>query len=202
MIKKTLIASFATLVIATGAMAQNEQPAQNTPAAPEAESVMPNTDTANTPATGSMDYISQQQTGEWLASRMIGQPVENSTGENLGDINDVIVSENGEVVGAVIGVGGFLGIGEKNIAVPFEKISTAMKGEDESVVVLNATKEELQAAPDYTDLKGQPLSVTKRVRDTASETYKQAKDKASETYQQAKESVAGEEASEEVTTTQ
>jgi sporulation protein YlmC with PRC-barrel domain len=138
-----------------------------------------------------MDYIAQQQTGEWLASRMIGKNVENSSGEELGHINDVIVSENGEVAGAVIGVGGFLGIGEKNVAVPFETISTAMKGDDESVVVLNATKEELQAAPDYTDLEGQPLSVTKQMRDKASETYKQAKD-----------SVAGDESSEEVTTTQ
>jgi hypothetical protein len=38
-----------------------------------------------------------------------------------------------------------------------------MKGENESVIVLNVTKEELEAAPDYADLQGQPLSLSKRV---------------------------------------
>jgi sporulation protein YlmC with PRC-barrel domain len=175
--KKTLIASFAAMAIATSAYAQNNQPvAENTPAVT---------------ATGSMDYIAQQKNGEWLTSRLIGTVVENSAGENLGDINDVIVSENGEVVGAVIGVGGFLGMGEKNVAVPYGKISTTVKGDNQTIVVLNVTREELQAAPDYSDLKGQPLSVTKRLRDSASETYKNAKDKASETYKQAKERVSG-----------
>lgn len=188
MMKHTLVASFAAMAIATSAFAQDNQPAiENTqppidapatpgaePLVPGAEGVAPNAETPDaqpqteavapeaTPS-DSIDYFAQQQSGEWLATKFIGKTVESSAGDDLGDVNDVIVGENGDVLGAVIGVGGFLGIGEKNVAVPFENISTAMKGENESVIVLNVTKEELEAAPDYADLQGQPLSLSKRV---------------------------------------
>ena len=42
--------------------------------------------------------------------------------ENLGEINNVIINEKGDVVAAIIGVGGFLGIGEKNVGVPFDAL--------------------------------------------------------------------------------
>jgi PRC-barrel domain len=48
--------------------------------------------------------------------------VENAQGENLGEINNVIINEKGDVVAAIIGVGGFLGIGEKNVGVPFDAL--------------------------------------------------------------------------------
>jgi sporulation protein YlmC with PRC-barrel domain len=150
--------------------------------------------TASIPAMAQsqVDYIAQQQSGEWLASRMIGVKVENSSGEALGDVNDLILGQNGEVVGAVIGVGGFLGMGEKNVAVPYSAVSTTQK-DDATVVLLAATKEELQAAPDYSDLKGNPLSVSKRWRDQASEAYRDAKEKATDTYNEAKEKMTTEE---------
>ncbi|MGF1619456.1 MAG: PRC-barrel domain-containing protein [Rhodomicrobiaceae bacterium] len=150
--------------------------------------------TASVPAMAQsqVDYIAQQTSGEWLASRMIGVAVENSTGESLGDINDLILSESGEVVGAVIGVGGFLGMGEKNVAVPYSAVSTTQK-DNATVVILPASKEELQAAPDYSDLEGKPLSVSKRWRDQASQAYQDAKEKATETYNEAKKKMTTEE---------
>ncbi len=157
--------------------------------------------TASIPAMAQsqVEYIAKQTSGEWLASRMIGVSVENSAGEALGAVNDLILGQNGEVVGAVIGVGGFLGMGEKNVAVPYSVVSTTQK-DDETVVILAATKEELQAAPDYSDLEGNPLSVSKRWREQASEVYRDAKEKAAETYNQAKEKLTTEETNPQVQT--
>jgi sporulation protein YlmC with PRC-barrel domain len=193
--KNTLIASFAAMAIATTAFAQDNQPAiENTPppldapATPGAEPLVPGTEgvapmttpvepqtEAATPS-DTMDYLAQQQSGEWLASKLIGTKVESSGGDKLGDINDVIIGKSGDVIGAVIGVGGFLGLGEKNVAIPFENVTTTVKNENESVVVLNVTREELEAAPDFADLNGQPIRVSQGLQDTASETNQQAED--------------------------
>ena len=71
----------------------------------------------------------------------IGRTVENANGDNLGEINNVIINEKGDVVAVVIGVGGFLGIGEKNVGVPFDeldfKTAEAMKDRTD-----NATRED------------------------------------------------------------
>jgi sporulation protein YlmC with PRC-barrel domain len=199
--KHTLVASFAAMAIATSAFAQDNQPAvENTqppltapetpgvaPLAPgaegtapnmEAPDAMPQTEAATPEATPSdrIDYMAQQQSGEWLASKLIGTKVESSGGDKLGDINDVIVGKSGDVIGAVIGVGGFLCLGEKNVAIPFEIVSTTMKNDKEAVIVLNVTREELEAAPDFADLNGQPIRVSQGMQDTASETNQQAED--------------------------
>ena len=47
--------------------------------------------------------------------------------ESIGDINDVIVDRNGQAIAAVVGVGGFLGIGEKDVAVPFKSLEFATR---------------------------------------------------------------------------
>lgn len=68
---------------------------------------------------GSMEFVSSQSESDWLGSTLIGRTVENNNGDNLGDINNIVVNEQGQVVAVVIGVGGFLGIGEKDVGVSF-----------------------------------------------------------------------------------
>lgn len=74
----------------------------------------------------SIEFVRSQSSSEWLGSTIVGAAVKNQQGETLGDINNVILSENGEITTVVIGVGGFLGIGEKDVGVRFSalKIST------------------------------------------------------------------------------
>ncbi len=68
----------------------------------------------------------QQQTGnEWRSSKLIGAKVMGAGNQNIGEINDLIMDQNGNVQAAVIGVGGFLGLGEKNVAVPFKNLNVA-----------------------------------------------------------------------------
>jgi hypothetical protein len=60
--------------------------------------------------------------GDWRASKMTGLKVYNDANENIGSINDLLMEKGGTVKIAVIGVGGFLGMGEHLVAVPYEKL--------------------------------------------------------------------------------
>jgi sporulation protein YlmC with PRC-barrel domain len=89
------------------------------------------------------------QTGEMRASKLIGTAVKNQAGETVGDINEVVLSKEGQVAAVVIGVGGFLGIGEREVAVSFDSIRLAQDENKNTVVSLNATKDALKAAPQW-----------------------------------------------------
>src|SRR3978361_501900 len=60
--------------------------------------------------------------GEWRASKLAGVNVYNEANEKIGDISDVILDKSGKAEKVVLGVGGFLGMGEHLVAVPFDKI--------------------------------------------------------------------------------
>ncbi|KRR14509.1 photosystem reaction center subunit H [Bradyrhizobium jicamae] len=60
--------------------------------------------------------------GNWRASKLMGLDVYNEANEKLGDINELILDKNGKVAAVVIGVGGFLGMGEHDIAVSMDKL--------------------------------------------------------------------------------
>ena len=74
----------------------------------------------------------------------------NDANEKVGDINDVLIDSKGKVAAVIVGVGGFLGMGEKDVALTFDQLSFATDNSDPLVVKTNATKESLQAAPQYT----------------------------------------------------
>jgi sporulation protein YlmC with PRC-barrel domain len=61
-------------------------------------------------------------TGNWRASKVVGLSVYNDKNESLGSINDLLTDKSGKIVAVVIGVGGFLGVGEHLVAIPFEKV--------------------------------------------------------------------------------
>ncbi|WP_166802289.1 PRC-barrel domain-containing protein [Microvirga pakistanensis] len=70
-------------------------------------------------------FMTQIQPTQVMASDLIGTRVVSTNNESIGDINDVIVDRNGQVMAVVVGVGGFLGIGEKDVAVPFKSLEFA-----------------------------------------------------------------------------
>jgi putative membrane protein len=133
------------------------------------------------------EYVARQEPTDWTAQALIGRTVENEQGENLGDINNVILNEKGDVKAVTIGVGGFLGIGEKNVGVPFEALQFETDASDDAdasqkkqsaddrdardnrdarfdsehdniKVVLNASKEQLESAPEFVWLDDQRSS--------------------------------------------
>jgi sporulation protein YlmC with PRC-barrel domain len=60
--------------------------------------------------------------GDWRASKLVGLNVYNDNNESIGSINDLLTDKSGNIKAAVIGVGGFLGVGTHLVAVPFDKI--------------------------------------------------------------------------------
>lgn len=60
--------------------------------------------------------------GDWRTSKVVGLNVYNNNNDNIGSINDLLMDKNGAIKAAVIGVGGFLGMGEHLVAIPFDKI--------------------------------------------------------------------------------
>jgi hypothetical protein len=82
----------------------------------------PTDQTAQQPMSQEVEFVTAQEPSDWLASSLIGRTVYNEQEENLGNINDVIFGEDGQVVAILIGVGGFLGIGQKDVGVQFSAL--------------------------------------------------------------------------------
>jgi len=77
------------------------------------------------------------------------QSVYDTRDNKIGDVKDLLLDESGKINAVIIGVGGFLGMGEKNVAVPFSSLKVAEKNGDR-YLVMETTKEALETAPDYT----------------------------------------------------
>lgn len=67
----------------------------------------------------------------------------------IGSIEDVLVDKSGKVNSLIVAVGGFLGAGEKDVAVPFDAIRVTKKDTNKWYLVMNATKDELKSAPGF-----------------------------------------------------
>lgn len=82
----------------------------------------------------------------WSAKKQIlGQDVYNDAGDKIGEVNDLIVTPKRSLSYAIVGVGGFLGIGEHNVAVPVSKFKQKMG----KITLPGATKDALKAAPKF-----------------------------------------------------
>ena len=93
----------------------------------------------------------QTMSNQISASALLDENVVNTANEAIGDVNDVLLDKNGKVASVIVGVGGFLGMGEKNVALDFDQLKFTNNGND-LIVTSDATKETLQAAPAY-DMK-------------------------------------------------
>ena len=82
------------------------------------------------------------------ANDYIGKRVYDRAGNDIGEVNDLIISQDGKVQATVLGVGGFLGIGEKDVAVSVNAVEMVKDG-DNTKLVVDATKDQLQAAPAF-----------------------------------------------------
>jgi sporulation protein YlmC with PRC-barrel domain len=82
----------------------------------------------------------------WSAKKQIlGKPVYNDRDEKVGDVDDLIIAPDSSVSYAIIGVGGFLGLGERQVAIPVNRF----KNSEGRIVLPGATKDALQAMPSF-----------------------------------------------------
>ncbi len=145
--------ALAGLLAAAPAFAQDATPAQTTPPAATG-------DTAATQAVTPVDrFLATPATDDWLASRLMGSTIYGANDESLGDVNDVVATKDGQVKAIVIGVGGFLGIGQKNVAVAPSALERVADGNSWKYR-LATTKDELNAAPEFQAPAATPAEAT------------------------------------------
>jgi sporulation protein YlmC with PRC-barrel domain len=100
--------------------------AQTTPAPAPGNPALPPASTQAAPMTtgqgGSMNFLEVRPQDQFRASKLIGTLVIGANNESIGEINDVLMDQNGRAHAVIIGVGGFLGIGEKDVAIPMTAI--------------------------------------------------------------------------------
>jgi sporulation protein YlmC with PRC-barrel domain len=122
-------------------------------------------------------FVTVQPADQWLASQFIGQGVSNEGGEVVGDINDLLFDKSGKIANVVIGVGGFLGIGEKNVAVPYNALAITADANGKRVIKAALSRERLHSAPDF---RATEKTTYMRAKEQATEMGQKALDKATE----------------------
>lgn len=143
-------------------------------------------------------FIKAQTPTQYLAKdRLLGAKVKNAKGEIVGDIEDLIIDNDDHVSGVIMGVGGFLGLGEKKVAVKTSALQLEVTDGKMNVSLASATKESLKAAPTYERITP-PKGILERIKEkakeltdkssaTAKDAYEAAKEKAGPAVEQAKE---------------
>jgi sporulation protein YlmC with PRC-barrel domain len=157
MLKKLMISAAISALMVSGAMAQASPPA-SPPAA--------KTDAA--PPIDGAKFIPSQSTDQWVFSKFKGTDVIGPDNAQVGSVNDMLFDKNGKILGLIVGVGGFLGIGEKSVAIDmsaFQAVPSdtgsattgaagggAMSGSNDPTATklkVTWTKDQLKNAPDF-----------------------------------------------------
>jgi hypothetical protein len=112
MLKTFVTATAISALMVSGAFAQAQQ---SPPASSPAPSATPSTPPAATGG-GAAQFIAAQKSDQWLATKFTGTDVIGPNNEKIGDVNDLLFSKDGKIIGVIVGVGGFLGIGQKDVA--------------------------------------------------------------------------------------
>ena len=94
-------------------------------------------------------HVVGQSATQIMASDYIDKTVYGPADQSIGEIKNLVIDQStGQVTDVVLGVGGFLGIGEKNVAIPFKDLKVAVRG-GKSWFAVAAGKDELKNAPDF-----------------------------------------------------
>ena len=122
--QKMMLALVGTALLTLPAFGQGGSGGMNQPApgatSNQAQSGASSGQQAGAQASG--QFVNQASPGQWRASQLNGLDVYGQNNEKIGDIKDVLLDKSGKAETVVIGVGGFLGMGEKNVGVPFNSV--------------------------------------------------------------------------------
>lgn len=150
--KKTILLAIAAATLAGTTAIAAESGAKPIPGAAstatQAPAKMPGT-TATAPQTTKI-FVEHGKPGERLSSKLIGADVYSAAGEKIGDVNDLVLDPAGKVSGVVVGVGGFLGVGEKDVALSWSAMTLGSEKNGDPRLTTPVTKEALKTAAAYT----------------------------------------------------
>ncbi len=162
---KILTATAVAVLLSTAAFAQSPIPSPSRPAGNSGGFPSTNNNTANTenskntpnPGNSSTTPVASGNTlhfqtvegqGEWLVGHLWHKSVYNTAGQSIGDLNDILFDKDGKVAALVVGVGGFLGLGEKNVAVDWDQV-TQHGSIAPDRIVLGFSEQDLRNAPAF-----------------------------------------------------
>ncbi len=162
MLKTLLITTAVSGVIISGAIAQSQMP---TAPAPKDQSAAPKEQSTAKESTSASDakFIPSQGADQWVFTKFRGTDVLGPDNASIGSVNDLLFDGTGKIIGVVIGVGGFLGIGTKNVAIEMSAFNVVPadsgskdnaptgNANDPTIVKLKVawTKDQLKDAPDF-----------------------------------------------------
>jgi sporulation protein YlmC with PRC-barrel domain len=145
MLKKLMLSTALSAAVATGAWAQSSS--STDPSKPEpATQAQP----ATKDSSGKMNFVSSQKPDQWLATKFKGIDVLGSDNQKIGDVSDILFDKTGKVEAFVISVGGFLGVGAKEVALApssFDVVPGQNGSSDK--LKISATKDQLQDAQNF-----------------------------------------------------
>ena len=162
MLKTYLTAAAVAAALATPAFAQNP-PSSSAPPTPPSQSQ--DKPAADKPAASSQQepgFMQSQSAEEWRSSKLVGTSVYGPDEKSIGKIDDLIIDNDGSIKAVVVGVGGFLGVGQKDVAMPFKSIKVTRKQNSSSIdkVTVNYTKDQLNGAPNFAYYQAPSTSTT------------------------------------------
>lgn len=142
-----------------------------------------------------VEYVTTEATGSLYTSDLVGESVYGVGDEKVGDINDLLMDEAGNIQAVVIGVGGFIGLGEKDVAVTLESL-TISSTDTAYRISIRATEQDLEEAPTFTradgtssDRLGAFERAYTRTRVEAEKALDEAGRRANELYEQGRQAV-------------
>ena len=110
----------------------------------------------DTTAPAGSTFLTEQSPDELTSDDLVGMNVVNGAGEEIGEIEDLVFDDsNSNIVAAIVSVGGFLGIGSKNVGVAWGSFDV-QKRDGKTVAQLDMTKEQLEKAPEFKPFKPAP----------------------------------------------
>jgi sporulation protein YlmC with PRC-barrel domain len=127
MLTRVAIGLLAGTLLSAPVLAQTSPaPSTTAPAGSSTAPAMNQSSGSAMPGSG-IQYITEGRPDMWRASQLDGVNVYNQNNERIGEVDDVLVDKQGRIEAVVIGVGGFLGIGERRVAVPFNSLQWQMQ---------------------------------------------------------------------------
>jgi sporulation protein YlmC with PRC-barrel domain len=89
-----------------------------------------------------------------LVSSLLNTSVYGTDNSAIGEIEDIIIKSDGKIEGIVVSIGGFLGIGEKKVALKLDRVKVMPEADGKARITVIATKEELREAPEFKTKQG------------------------------------------------
>ena len=145
MLKRIMAVAAVSGLALTSALAQSTSPSA-TPA-PSASNPAPTSSAAAANPAGKAHFVTKQSPDQHLASKFNGTDVIGANDEKIGDVSDLLFDKDHKIVAFIVGVGGFLGIGSKDVAIdPASFQPVPGKDANDMKLRLSMTKEELKNA--------------------------------------------------------